>query len=93
MLPDNGLDDEEPLDEEEEDDGSLVWPTLTLPPPLRYQHRGPFFEQHEFPSNVTVTAGQTVLLQCRVIDLADRVVCNPLSSLSLCCSILATNGA
>jgi hypothetical protein len=34
---------------------------------------GPFFEP-EFATNISVLAGQTVLLQCRVMDLGDRVV-------------------
>lgn len=68
------------FDDEEDDDGDgLVWPTLTLSP--RFPHEavgppivyGPFFEP-EFPTNVSVLAGQTVLLQCRVMDLGDRVV-------------------
>lgn len=69
------------FDEEEDDDGDgFVWPTLTLsprfhhevaaPPPIIY---GPFFEP-EYPTNISVLAGQTVLLQCRVMDLGDRVV-------------------
>ncbi|KAI9560007.1 hypothetical protein GHT06_014017 [Daphnia sinensis] len=69
------------VEEDEDDDGDgLVWPTLSLsprfqhipppPPPIIY---GPFFEP-EFPTNVSVLAGQTVLLQCRVMDLGDRVV-------------------
>ncbi len=70
------------FDDEEDDDGDgLVWPTLTLSP--RFHHDsaplppaviyGPFFEP-EFPTNISVLAGQTVLLQCRVMDLGDRVV-------------------
>lgn len=66
------------FDDEEDDDGDgLVWPTLTLsprfdamPPVVMY---GPFFEP-EYPTNISVLAGQTVLLQCRVMDLGDRVV-------------------
>nr|CAH0104827.1 unnamed protein product [Daphnia galeata] len=67
------------LDEDDDDDG-VVWPTLSLsprfqhipppPPPIVY---GPFFEP-EFATNISVLAGQTVLLQCRVRDLGDRVV-------------------
>lgn len=84
LLPDNALADDDEMmdDDDDDDDGSLVWPTLALPAPPapasrhRQQHdqqRGPLFEP-EFANNVTVTAGQTVLLQCRVIDLGDRVV-------------------
>ncbi|XP_046655451.1 hemicentin-1-like isoform X1 [Daphnia pulicaria] len=69
------------LDDDEDDDGDgVVWPTLSLSP--RFQHippppppvvYGPFFEP-EFATNISVLAGQTVLLQCRVMDLGDRVV-------------------
>ncbi len=72
------------IDEEDEEDG-VMWPTLTISP---YHHdddhehqqqaggskySGPFFEP-VFPTNLSVLAGQTVVLQCRVMDLGDRVV-------------------
>lgn len=38
---------------------------------------GPFFEP-VFATNVSVLAGQSVLLQCRVMELGDRVVINSL---------------
>ena len=70
------------FDDEEDDDGDgLVWPTLTLSPrfheaahlPPAVINYGPFFEP-EFPTNISVLAGQNILLQCRVMDLGDRVV-------------------
>lgn len=69
------------IDEEDEEDG-VMWPTLTISPHHHdddqqqeggSKYSGPFFEP-VFPTNLSVLAGQTVVLQCRVMDLGDRVV-------------------
>lgn len=69
------------VDESADEDDGVVWPTLTLSPHFAHEEPpaapaatyGPYFEP-EFATNVSVLAGQTVLLQCRVMDLGDRVV-------------------
>lgn len=59
----------------EDDDVDFIWPSSpdsnNSP---SYQHSfGPYFDSIH-PTNVSVLAGQTIILQCRVIDLGDQVV-------------------
>lgn len=64
------------LDDDEDEDG-LVWPSqnhVEEEAPQQPKYYGPFFEPTVFPTNVSVLAGQTAVLQCRVLDLGDRVV-------------------
>ena len=87
-------DDEELLFDgtQDEEDEDLTWPSLTISqgypgyPSYQSVTFGPYFDP-VFPTNVSVLAGQTIVLQCRIIDLGDRVV-GPLLFFLCICSLI-----
>jgi len=58
-----------------DEDMDFVWPSLPISndsPSYRPVY-GPYFDPI-YPTNISVLAGQTIVLQCRIVDLVDRVV-------------------
>ena len=75
-----------------DEDMDFVWPSLPISndsPSYRPVY-GPYFDPI-YPTNISVLAGQTIVLQCRIVDLVDRVVIITFISLALLNNILLIN--